>query len=91
MFLHTPLASQRSAKAKAKSFAQVTSRRAQAAGMYSTPSRLRMKLKADLVDDDFSLVLDSNPALQPFRAPRVIKAASASGYPLATVSQVRAR
>ena len=58
LFLHTPLASQRSAKAKAKSFDQIFSRRAQAAGLYSALTRLRMKFKADMVDDDVSSVSD---------------------------------
>ena len=91
LFAHTPLASQRSAKAKAKSFEQVSSRRAQPAGPYSTPSRLRMKFKADMVDETVSSVLDSNPALQPFGAPRVVEAALAEPSPLTPVSRVRAR
>ena len=89
-FSFNPLASQRSAWAKAKTFSQVMLRRAEAAGPYSAPERLRKKFKADMVDE----TSETEPcfqSLQPFGAPYVSADALAESFAPLTPPLSRAR
>ena len=52
--------------------------------------RFGMQFKANMVDD-FCLIHDSNPGLQPFRASRVVEAASADSSSLKPITRVMPR